>query len=45
MKKVAVAIIHGMGHSDNHFADGFIDSVHDFLGSELSDHVEWIPLH
>ena len=45
MKKVAVAVIHGMGHSDTHFADSFIDGVDDFLGSELSAHVEWIPLH
>lgn len=45
MIKVAVAAIHGMGHSDQHFADGLIEGVKDFLGSEFSDQVEWVPLH
>ena len=45
MIKVAVAAIHGMGHSDQHFADGLIEGVKDFLGSEFSAQVGWVPLH
>jgi len=45
MKQVAVAVIHGMGHSDHNFADDFIDLVEKNLGSELKATVGWIPLH
>jgi hypothetical protein len=45
MKKVAVAIIHGVGHSDDDFADEFKKAVEDFVGRRFSASVGWIPLH
>jgi hypothetical protein len=45
MKKVAVAVIHGMGHDNQDFADGFMAAIEKNLASRFADSVGWIPLH
>ena len=45
MKKVAVAVIHGMGHGLYNFADDFMAEVEKNLDSHLADSVGWIPLY
>lgn len=45
MKKVAVAVIHGMGHGIYDFADDFIAAVEKNLDSQLAASVGWIPLY
>jgi hypothetical protein len=44
-EKVAVAMIHGVGRSNDDFAKEFQGAVEDFLGSRFSAPVGWIPLH